>query len=215
MGNQARIQAIIFDLGGVLLRTDDPQPRTALAERLGRTRAELETLVFDNPASQQAERGLVPPEQVWDAISQTIGLPSGEIPAFRKQFFGGDTVDFSLIELLQKLRPILTTALLSNTWIVDLPRFLAENLRITDTFDVIISSAQRQMTKPDRAIFLYALEAVQAAPGETIFVDDSGKNITAAASLGIRTVHFRNPEQARMEILALLGDQGRICPRSF
>lgn len=211
MDNEASIRAIIFDLGGVILRTDDPRPRLALAERMGMTRRELENAVFEHPASQKAEVGLLTPAQVWEAIVQAMGLPVEEIPAFRKQFFEGDQVDFRLIEFIQKLRPRYTTALLSNTWIVDLPAFLRDDLRIPDdTFDIIVSSAQRRVAKPDPEIFRLTLEAAQAAPQEAIFVDDFGKNIAAAAALGIRTVHFRDMEQARHEILALLGAGGAV-----
>jgi epoxide hydrolase-like predicted phosphatase len=198
------IRTIIFDLGGVLLRTDDPLPRTQLAKRLGLQRAKLEEIVFDNPLSQQAERGLTSPDEVWTAIAQTLHLSQDEIPVFRKQFFGGDRVDFNLIELIQKLRPAYTTALLSNTWIVDLPKFLREDLRIPDTFDFVISSAHRGMAKPDPQIFRLALDLVKAAPQEVVFVDDAIRNIHAAANLGIRTVHFQNAAQARTDLLAIL-----------
>ncbi len=124
MDNHANIRAVIFDMGGVLMRTDDPQPRLELARRMGMTRLELENAVFNHPASQQAERGLVTPDQAWKAVAQAMGLPAGEIPAFRKQFFLGDQVDFSLIKFIQQLRPNYRTALLSNTWIADLPAFL-------------------------------------------------------------------------------------------
>ncbi len=79
------------------------------------------------------------------------------------------------------------------------------DLQIPDTFDVVISSAQCRLAKPDPAIFRLTLEAVQAEPDEAVFVDDADKNIEAAAMLGIRTVHFRGAEQARAELSALLG----------
>lgn len=204
MHHQANIRAIIFDLGGVLLRTVDAQPRLALAERMRLTRRELEDAVFEHLASHQAEVGQMTPKQAWEAITQSMNLPADEIPAFREQFFAGDRVDFGLVEFIQKLRPQYTTALLSNTWVVDLPAFLRDDLHMPDTFDVIISSAQCRVAKPDPAIFRYALEAAHAAPREAIFVDDFEKNITAASALGIHTVHFRDPRQAQDEILSLV-----------
>ncbi len=206
MPNKTPVRAVIFDLGGVLLRTDDPQPRTQLAERLGLQRAELERIVFENPLSQQAERGLVSSEEVWANIARILHAPVDEISHIRKEFFGGDRVDFSLIGLIQTLRPAYTTALLSNTWVVDLPAFLREELQIPDTFDMVISSAQRKMAKPDPAIFRLALELVNAAPKETVFVDDASRNITAAEALGMKTVHFRSAAQARADLLALLDE---------
>ena len=37
------VQAVIWDIGGVLVRTEDRGPRTRLAERLGMTYAEVNT----------------------------------------------------------------------------------------------------------------------------------------------------------------------------
>jgi glucose-1-phosphatase len=201
---QTPVRAVIFDLGGVLLRTDDPQPRSQLAERLGLQRRELERIVFDNPVSQQAERGLASQEEVRAAIAHLLGRPVEEVPALLKQFFSGDQVDFGLIELIQKLRPAYTTALLSNTWRVDLDRYLRQDLHITDTFDFVISSAQIKMAKPDATIFRFALEQVKAPPQGTVFVDDSTRNIAAAAAFGIKTIHFLTTDQTRTDLLAML-----------
>jgi epoxide hydrolase-like predicted phosphatase len=194
------VRALIFDLGGVILRTDDPYPRTALAERLGKTRAEIEEIVFANPVAQQAERGLATPEEVWAEIARRLGRPVDEMRQVRREFFAGDHVDFALIDLIQALRERYRTALLSNTWIVDLPRFLSEELQIPDTFDFVISSAGMRKSKPDPEIFHLALEMVGVRPEEAIFVDDNRANITAASGLGIRTVRFSHTGQLRQDL---------------
>jgi glucose-1-phosphatase len=199
----AEVKAVIFDLGGVILRTEDAQPRTALAERFGITRQELEDVVFNNPIAQQAERGQATMEAVWAEIARRLDLPGEQIREVRRSFFGGDRVDFELIELIQQLRGRYRTALLSNTWIVDLPAFLRDDLQVPDTFDVVISSAQARTAKPDPEIFHIALDKVGARPEEAVFVDDSTFNIQAAAALGIHTVRFLNTAQARAELVAL------------
>ena len=43
------IKTVIFDLGGVILRTEDAAPLNALAAQLGMTRKELERTVYDGP----------------------------------------------------------------------------------------------------------------------------------------------------------------------
>ncbi len=205
MPSKTPVRAVIFDLGGVLLRTDDPQPRTQLAERLGLSREQLEQIVFENPLAQQAERGMATPEAAWAEVARRLHVPIEEIRKIRKEFFGGDRVDFSLVELIQNLRTDYTTALLSNTMIVDLPGFLRQELQIIDTFDVVISSAQCKIAKPDPAIFHLALELVKARPQEAVFVDDASRNIAAANALGLHTIHFRSAAQTRADLLAFLG----------
>ena len=198
---QKAIRAVIFDLGGVILRTDDPKPRTSLAEQMGKTRMQLEDAVFANPTSQRAEKGLASVEEVWETVGKILNLRSEEIPSFRSQFFGGDHVDFRLIELLRALRPTYRTALLSNGWLQDLPKFLKEDLQIPeDTFDVVISSARQGAAKPDPAIYQAVLDQLGVAAHEAVFVDDNDLNIEGARKAGLHGIRFYHPEQARQEL---------------
>ena len=37
---------------------------------------------------------------------------------------------------------------------------------------------------------------------ESLFIDDNLRNIEAAANLGIHTIHFKNPEDLKLNLLA-------------
>lgn len=198
------VRALIFDLGGVILRTENRASRAALAESLGMTYAALDAAVFQSQAMLQAECGLLSADDAWAAVVRSLNFPGEDVRAFRRQFFGGDQVDFALVAFIRSLRPAYATALLSNTTVIDLSTWISEDLRIPDTFDVVISSASCRLVKPDPAIFHFALDMLHVQPEEAIFVDDAERNITAAAALGIRTVHFKSSTQARQEIQSLL-----------
>lgn len=204
METNTNIRAVIFDLGGVLQRTEDPRPREELAARLGKTRAELEAIVFNNPVALAGERGLATPEEVWAEAGRLLDLAPEEIPAFRQAFFAGDRVDRDLVAFIQSLRKTYTTAALSNTWNVELPRSLREDLQLEDTFDLVITSAQAGARKPDAKIFCLALEKLGAQPAEAVFVDDFADNVAAAAALGMHAVHFTGAQQAKTALRRLL-----------
>ena len=51
------IRAIIFDMGGVIIRTEDRVPREALAERLGLSYDELSQVVFNEDSARLATVG--------------------------------------------------------------------------------------------------------------------------------------------------------------
>ena len=51
------IKAIIFDVGGVLVRTEDHAPRRKLEERLGLAPGEAERLVYNSDMGRAAQRG--------------------------------------------------------------------------------------------------------------------------------------------------------------
>jgi glucose-1-phosphatase len=202
------IRAVLFDLGGVILRTDDPQPRIDLAQSLGRTYAELDAIVFNNSTAQLAEVGQASPEQVWGEIGQILGIEDEQIRSTRRRFFAGDTVDADLVSLIAHLHGRLRTGLLSNTWVKDLKQFIADDLHIADIFDVILSSAALGRAKPDAEIFFSALQALGTQAQETVFVDDNAANILAASRLGIQTVRFLNSAQTRHELLELIQAPG-------
>lgn len=198
------IRAVIFDFGGVIMRTEDRQPRTALAERFGKTSRELETIVFGSPRALDAEIGRVAEGIAWQDTAAALRMPETEIPGFIGKFFGGDRVDFALVEWIRGLRPARATALLSNTWMADLPGFLASVGIPADTFDCVISSAGAGVRKPDPRIFRMALEMLNARPEQAVFVDDFLINVQAAAALGMHAVHFQSVAQATGELERLL-----------
>ncbi len=202
--DRSEIHAVLFDLGGVILRTDDPQPRKELAKSFNQTYAELDRIVFSNPVSQLAECGQATPEQVWAEIGRLLGINNQQIPVFRRRFFEGDRVDEELIKLISRMRGTYRTGLLSNTWIKDLAGFIHKDLKIPDIFDVILSSAALELAKPDEKIFIAALETLGTRAEETVFVDDNLENILAANRLGLRTIHFFNTIQTRDDLLALI-----------
>ena len=51
--------------------------------------------------------------------------------------------------------------------------------------------------------FASATDAYRLTPGDTIFIDDLQVNLTAASSLGIRTVRFIDSAQCRQELVDL------------
>ncbi|MER6350105.1 HAD family hydrolase [Streptomyces sp. NPDC001595] len=58
--------------------------------------------------------------------------------------------------------------------------------------DVVATSGQWGVAKPDPEFFRHAVEAGRAAPGETLYVGDHPANDTIpAAAAGLRTAHLR------------------------
>lgn len=66
-----------------------------------------------------------------------------------------------------------------------------------------IFSCKVHLIKPDPAIYKLLLQQYRLNPEECVFLDDTLVNITAAASLGIHGIHFKNQTQAREELAAL------------
>ncbi|MGW8249737.1 MAG: HAD family hydrolase [Anaerolineales bacterium] len=197
------IKAVIFDLGGVLVRTEDQQPRRALAERLDISRQQMYYLIFDSPSAQQASQGTITVAEHWEAVRQAMGLSDEEFQRVPQEFWAGDRLDNELIAYIRSLHPRYRTALLSNAW-DDLRSYLEERWQIADAFDEIIISAEVGITKPDPRIYRLALERLDIMPQEAVFVDDFEENIHAAQALGLHAIHFRDRQQALSELDGLL-----------
>ena len=59
-----------------------------------------------------------------------------------------------------------------------------------DWFDGLIVSGREGMVKPDPRIFALLLERFDIRAEDTLFIDDSAKNVAAAQAAGMQTVHF-------------------------
>ena len=57
--------------------------------------------------------------------------------------------------------------------------------------------------KPEEAIYRLALNITQHDPANCVFIDDREQNLERAALVGIRTIHYRNPEQLHHDLRAL------------
>ncbi|KAM8961929.1 acyl-CoA dehydrogenase family member 10 [Pelodytes ibericus] len=72
-------------------------------------------------------------------------------------------------------------------------------------FDVIIESCIERVCKPDPRIYQLCLERLGIQPKDSIFLDDIGQNLKAAAQLGLTTIKVSDPEEALEKLEEQLG----------
>ena len=201
------IKAIIWDFGGVLIRTIDPKPRSELAAKYGMKRKELEYLLFAAPVSHKAQLGEITMDEFWDSVLATLNEPLENKDDFRQRFWAGDSLDTNLIETISSLKTAYKTALLSNAW-NNLRQMLSEEWKIAPIFDEIIISAEVGLMKPDPQIYQIALERLQVKAEEAVFLDDFIENVEGARKVGMHAIHFRNPAQANKDLEDILAAKG-------
>jgi epoxide hydrolase-like predicted phosphatase len=197
------IRAVVWDLGGVLVRTEDFAPRQALARRFGMSRTELEDLVFSDGSGKRAQLGEVSIEQHWENLRQRFALTAEEMEDFREAFWGGDRVDLDLVDTIRALRTSYKTGLLSNGF-SNLRQVVTEAWNFADAFDEMIISSEVGLVKPDPRIYRLALERLGVAAPEAVFLDDFPQNIEGARAVGMHAVHFQDRAQAQAELLEIL-----------
>lgn len=192
------IKAVIWDIGGVIMRTEDPAPRAELAAELGMTREKLVELVFGGDKGSQAQIGAISPGELWNYVRGELKLAPGEFPDLRGRFFGGDVLDSALVDYIRSLQPRYKIGIISNAW-----QGIADSLvewGIADAFDMVVGSGDVGVMKPDSRIYRIALERLGAAAAESVFVDDFIENVHGARAVGLHAVHFQSREQAVQEL---------------
>ncbi len=198
------LRAVIFDYGGVLMRTESQAPREQLASRLGLSVAALNHLVFEGEDSQLVQLGRMAPDERWEHIVQQLGLQSiEEALTVRREMFAGDMLDKELVAYIRSLRGRFKTALLSNAT-VRLVSTLRDDLQIEDCFDVIVISAQVGLMKPDPAIYRLTLDHLGVTPAQAVFIDDMPENVAAAMALGMHAIRFTSREALLKDLQPLL-----------
>jgi len=201
-----KIRALIFDFGGVLVRTESQEPREKLAKQVDLSRQELYDAVFNCRESRLAQLGRMSSEERWQRIGQALGLHSPEeLLAFRREFYTGDVLDAKLVSYIRRMRGRYKTALLSNAS-AEFAELLHTKFGLDDCFDVIIISALVGMMKPDPAIYYLVLERLQVAPHEAVFVDDMLENVEGAAAVGLHAIRFTTRDAVLKDLDALLGE---------
>ena len=70
-------------------------------------------------------------------------------------------------------------------------------------FDGRVVSGEEKTRKPFPEFYQRLLDRYSVNPAEAVFIDDSLRNIKAAEGMGIRSIHFKNPEQLNKELKAI------------
>lgn len=192
-----QVKAVIFDIGGVLVRTEDLEPRRRWERRFGLPDWGLAKIVFDSPVAAAATIGQTSLEAVWVYVQHKLSLAPAELTHLRQDFLAGDRYDVGLLSYIRSLRGRYKTGIISNAW-PQVRQMHHAHINL-QTFDVILYSAEEGVAKPAAEIYQRALARLGVAANESVFVDDVLENIQAAQALGMAGVHFNKNVDVRAE----------------
>jgi len=199
----AKIKNIIFDLGGVILDIDETIVYKEL-EKMGINTSELahskefieimskfDTGIYTAPTFRKKMKALIGQEkmtdQKFDSIWNAMLL---DIPRER-------------VEAIEKIKKHYKIFLMSNTNEIHYDLYVRDlQLRFgyrefDELFNKSYFSFAEHLEKPDPRFFELILDHEGLLPEETLFIDDSKKNIEAAQALGIHTYNIRRDELVR------------------
>lgn len=196
------IKNIVFDIGNVLLGFD----YRSFFESFGyeeETVDRLSKATAMSPDWNELDRGVLSYEEV---LERFIANDPELEPIIRKVF--------------TNLKGLLSRYEYAIPWIQELKSkgykvyylsnfFRKAQVDCAETMDFLpymdggILSYQDKVTKPDGAIYQLLLDRYALKPEESVFMDDTEKNITGAIKAGIHGIVFQNKEQACEELRKL------------
>ena len=189
---QEPIEAVVFDIGGVLL---DWNPRY-LYRQLFDDEQEMERFLSEICTLEWHEahdRGM-PFEVSCAELASSHPEYAEMIHAWgrRSEEMVAGPIN-ETVEILRRLKAAgvpcyALTNMETQTFPLRVKRF-----PFMSWFDGAVVSGFEEVVKPEREIFERLLKRFNLAPESTLFVDDSPRNVCAARELGIRAVLFESP----------------------
>ena len=197
------VRAVVWDLGGVILRTMDWSRRSAWEDRLGLPRMQLTRLVFESDASRRATVGQASDDDVWDSVAAALSLDPPTAQQLRHDYFADDRIDPTLMDFIRRLRARVQVGMITNAW-PGVRHALETTFAIAEAFDPLVVSAEEGIAKPDPRIYQRTIERLGLEPAQVVFVDDFEDNVAGARWVGMQAVHFTSAPQAMAAVRALL-----------
>ena len=198
----ARIPAIIFDFGGVLINWDPrnlyrrffPDQPQALEDFL----AEINFMEWN----AQQDKGRPFAEGV-EVLSKQFPQYAYLIQAFREHWQESVTGEISgAVEILRTLKQKAYPLYGLSNWSAETFPIVRDEFPFLNLFDGVILSGEVELIKPDRAIFNLCLKMIGKPARECLFIDDSQTNVNAAREMGFDAIRFIAPEQLKDELQA-------------
>jgi 2-haloacid dehalogenase len=198
----AAIDAVVFDLGGVLI---DWNPRH-LYRKLIEEEAKMERFLSEicSPVwNVKLDAG----RPFDDGIDELVQRHPEEAPLIRawkarwEEMLGGAI--HGTVAILEELHASGMTLHALTNWSAETFPIGRKRFPFLDRFRTILVSGQEKLVKPDPRIFHLLVERTGVVPQRTVFVDDSRTNADAAASLGFHAIRFTDADALRARLASL------------
>ncbi|MDM0038902.1 HAD family phosphatase [Variovorax sp. J22G21] len=203
MPQKPPVEALLFDLGGVVFEFDfehalqhwalhSALPLDELRQRFG----------FDEPYRRH-ERGEIAAADYFESLRRTLRLSASDeqIAHGWNAIFRAEITE--TLDAIQQARKHWPCYAFSNTNAEHQRAWTAAYPRIATTFDRVFVSSEIGLRKPEAAAFAHIAEAIGVAPSAILFFDDLAENVTGAIAAGLQAVQVRSPADVR-EALARL-----------
>lgn len=195
------INAVIFDLGGVLI---DWNPQYVFTDLYFES-AEKRQYFFEQVCTSDWNENQDAGYPIAKATEERVAL----FPEWEKEirdFYGrweemlGGPIH-ETVEIFRQLQeqPGIRTYALTN-WSAETFPIALERFDFLQWFDGRLVSGEEKTRKPFPEFYQLLLDRYTIKPEEALFIDDNLRNVKAAEEMKIRSVHFRSASQLKEEL---------------
>jgi len=164
------VNALLFDIGQVIIRVDPLQMATAFARRIGKEPEALLRDIEKDPALRDFQEGRLAPEQWHEHLSRRLGrrLPFQEFCTAWNQALREPLLDEDLFAQLRQRYRLL---LLSNTDPIH-GDYMDEAYGFLQYFPIHLFSHTLGASKPSDVVYERAIAAAGVKPERILYIDD-------------------------------------------
>jgi len=195
-------RAVIFDVGGVLLRRGGRAARRAWEERLGLAEGDLDRVQAECIGS--GWEGGRTEHEINERLMSATGIRSADLPCLLDAPDADHHLEPALVQFIRGIRPRCHVGVLANAGPASRERW-SRQFALDQLVDAIVVSAEEGISKPDVRIYRLAAGRLGVPPGECVFVDDKEGNVAGARAAGMTAVHHVAAAETVSALRALFG----------
>src|SRR5438034_10654264 len=193
--------ALLFDLGRVVLDIDFSKALTCWATHAGCTPADLAARFVREEPYRQHEIGKIDDAAYFESLRATlgIGLTDAEFLEGWNAIFAGEMPGIALAGAAQRL-PLYA---FSNTNPAHVTHFSQAYADVLSHFRQIFLSSNIGLRKPDAEAYDHVVRAIGVPASRILFFDDSAANIEGARARGLCAIHVTSTDDVARALTAL------------
>ena len=194
---QGPIQALLFDLGGVVIDIDFNRALAHWQPMSRLSPAELKAaFTFDVPY-QRHERGEIGAAEYFAHLAQHLQLdddPAQIAQGWNSIFINEITETRRMVKAARALLPCYA---FTNSNAAHQVAWSARFPAVVRAFGRIFVSSEIGHRKPDRSAFEFVARSIGVPVGSILFFDDTISNVEGALAAGLAAVHVRGPADVK------------------